>query len=77
MWASLNLTIFLLLQIVLKFNKYNFVHQENNDEKNRSKWDWKGLVMYNKYHGVTTTSKYVISKHSNLLGILQIIKKNC
>jgi hypothetical protein len=61
--------IFLLLQIILKFNKYNFAHQEDNGEKNISKWDWKGLVMYDKYHGMTTMIKYVIFKHSNLLSI--------
>jgi hypothetical protein len=61
--------IFLLLQIILKFNKYNFVHQEEGGEKNKSKWDWKGLVMYNKYRDMITMSKYVISKHSNLLSI--------
>jgi hypothetical protein len=61
--------IFLLLQIILKFNKYNFVHQEEGGEKNKSKWDWKGLVMYNKYHGMTIVNEDVISKHSNLSSI--------
>jgi hypothetical protein len=61
--------IFLLLQIILKLNKYNFVHQEDNGEKNINKWDWKGFVMYNKYHGMTTMSNYVISKYYNLLSI--------
>jgi hypothetical protein len=61
--------IFLLLQIIVKFNKYNFVHQEEGGEKNKSKWDWKGLVMCNKYHDMTTMNKYVISNQSNLLNI--------
>jgi len=49
----------------------SFVHQEEGGKKSKSisTWDEKGLVMYNKDHGMIAKNKHVISKHSNVLSL--------
>jgi hypothetical protein len=39
-----------------------FVHQEESGKKSKniSTWDQKGLVMYNKDHGMVAMNKHVI-----------------
>jgi hypothetical protein len=40
----------------------HFVHQENNGKKSKSKsiQDWKGLIMYNKDHGIVAMNNHAI-----------------